>query len=145
MFLSPACIYRIRGRGSKDSGDSIPERKSPRHLRIKHASNKPQREASAVHPDGRCQVGGEGVPPNDSGPEFGFQGISWYRLWIFQLEEKVNRKEIEQRIWGKTIASARTIGLISEQEAQFLIEEYLRDFRSKNGWDGKTYIIPRIF
>jgi hypothetical protein len=26
-----------------------------------------------------------------------------------------------------------------------LIEEYLRDFRSKNGWDGKTYIIPRIF
>jgi hypothetical protein len=79
------------------------------------------------------------------GPEFGFQGISWYRLWIFQLEEKVNRKEIEQRIWGKTIASARTIGLISEQEAQFLIEEYLRDFRSKNGWDGRTYIIPRIF
>jgi hypothetical protein len=57
----------------------------------------------------------------------------------------VNRKEIEQRIWGKTIAFARTTGLISEQEAQFLIEEYLRDFRSKNGWDGKTYIMTRIF
>ena len=75
----------------------------------------------------------------------GFRSFSWYRLGIFQLEEKVNRKEIEQRIWGKTIASARTTGLISEQEAQFLIEEYLRDFRSKNGWDGKTYIMPRIF
>ncbi|MGN6717884.1 MAG: hypothetical protein ACTHLX_10880, partial [Candidatus Binatia bacterium] len=93
-------------------------------------------------------AGGEAVTSHDRariGPEFGFHGISWYRLWIFQLEEKVNMKEIEKRIWGKNIASARTIGLISEQEAQFLIEEYLRDFRSKNGWDGKTYIIPRIF
>jgi len=80
-----------------------------------------------------------------SGERLGFRSFSWYRLGIFQLEEKVNRKEIEQRIWGKTIASARTTGLISEQEAQFLIEEYLRDFRSKNGWDGKTYIMPRIF
>jgi len=61
------------------------------------------------------------------------------------LEEKVNRNEIEQRIWGKSIASARINGIISEQEAKFLIEEYLRDFRSKNGWDGKTYINARIF
>ena len=63
----------------------------------------------------------------------------------FKLEARVNRKEIEQRIWGKSIASARKSGLISEQEAQFLIEEYLRDFRSKNGWDGKTYIAPRSY
>ena len=76
---------------------------------------------------------------------FGFPRPACYRLRIFQLEEKVNRKEIEQRIWGQTIAFARTTGLISDQEAQFLIEEYLRDFRSKNGWDGKTYIMPKIF
>jgi hypothetical protein len=55
----------------------------------------------------------------------------------FQLETRMNRKEIEQRIWEKSIASARKSGLISEREAQFLMEEYLRDFRSKNGWDGK--------
>jgi len=61
------------------------------------------------------------------------------------LEAKVNRQEIEQRIWGKSITSARTSGLISEQEAKFLIEQYLREFRLKNGWDGKTYITPRIF
>jgi hypothetical protein len=88
------------------------------------------------------------IPGRADRARFGFHSLTWYRLGIFrifQLEETVNRKEIEQRIWGKTIASARTTGLISEQEAQFLIEEYLRDFRSKNGWDGKTYIMPRIF
>jgi hypothetical protein len=58
----------------------------------------------------------------------------------FSIGGKVNRKEIEHRIWGKSIATARKTGLISEHEAQCLIEEYLRDFRSKNGWDGKTYI-----
>jgi hypothetical protein len=57
----------------------------------------------------------------------------------------VNRTEIESRIWGKTIASARSHGLISEQEAQFLVEQYLQEFREKNGWDGKAYIQPRIF
>jgi hypothetical protein len=36
-------------------------------------------------------------------------------------------------------------GLISEEEAKFLIKEYLREFRVKNGWDGKAYIAPRIF
>jgi hypothetical protein len=61
------------------------------------------------------------------------------------LEATVNRDEIERKIWGKSIASARMNGLISEQEAQFLIEEYLQEFRIKNGWDGKTYIPPRIF
>jgi hypothetical protein len=57
----------------------------------------------------------------------------------------VNRNEIEHRIWGKSIESARTHGLISEQEAQFLIEQYLQEFREKNGWDGRAYIPPRLF
>jgi hypothetical protein len=57
----------------------------------------------------------------------------------------VNRNEIEKRIWGRTIASALMNGLISEQEAQFLINEYLQEFRQKNGWDGKAYIQPRLF
>jgi len=57
----------------------------------------------------------------------------------------MNKDEIESRIWGKSIASARTHGLISEQEAQFLIEQYLQEFRAKNGWDGKAYIAPRLF
>lgn len=57
----------------------------------------------------------------------------------------MNRNEIEKRIWGRTIASALMNGLISEQEAQFLINEYLQEFRQKNGWDGKAYIQPRLF
>ena len=57
----------------------------------------------------------------------------------------MNRTEVEGRIWGKTIASARTHGIISEQEAQFLVEQYLQEFRKKNGWDGRTYIQPRMF
>jgi hypothetical protein len=57
----------------------------------------------------------------------------------------VNRDEIENRIWGKTIKSAHADGLISEQEAQFLVEKYLQEFREKNGWDGKAYITPRLF
>ena len=66
-------------------------------------------------------------------------------VWDFQREAAVNKDELESRIWGKSIASARMNGLISEEEAQFLIEKYLEEFRAKNGWDGKTYIIPRIF
>jgi hypothetical protein len=57
----------------------------------------------------------------------------------------VNRSELESRIWGKTIASARRSGIITEQEAKFLIEQYLQEFREKNGWDGKAYIQPQIF
>lgn len=57
----------------------------------------------------------------------------------------MNRNEIENRIWGKSIAIARTHGIISEQEAQFLVDNYLQEFREKNGWDGKAYIPPRIF
>jgi hypothetical protein len=46
----------------------------------------------------------------------------------------VNRTELERRIWGKSIASARTNGLISEAEAQFLLDEYLKEFKAKSGW-----------
>jgi hypothetical protein len=57
----------------------------------------------------------------------------------------VNRNEIESRIWGKTIKSAQANGIISDTEAQFLIEQYLQEFREKNGWDGRAYIPPRLF
>jgi len=67
------------------------------------------------------------------------------RFGFSNSEATVNRNEIEKRIWGRSIASARMNGIISEQEAQFLINEYLREFRQKNGWDGRTYIQPRIF
>jgi hypothetical protein len=60
-------------------------------------------------------------------------------------EAKVNRNEIESRIWGKTIKSAQANGIISDTEAQFLIEQYLQEFREKNGWDGRAYIPPRLF
>jgi hypothetical protein len=43
----------------------------------------------------------------------------------------VNRKELELRIWGKSIATARKNGSISEQEAQFLLDEYVKEFESK--------------
>ena len=61
------------------------------------------------------------------------------------MEVTVNRNELEKRIWGKSIAAARKAGILSEQEAQFLLDEYLGEFQVKNGWDGKTYITPRIF
>ena len=49
------------------------------------------------------------------------------------------------RIWGKTIASAKKKGIISEEEAQFLLDEYLKEFKVKNGWDGVSHFIPRVF
>lgn len=61
------------------------------------------------------------------------------------LEVTVNRKELEMRIWGKTIASAKKKGIISEEEAQFLLDEYLKEFKVKNGWDGVSHFIPRVF
>ena len=61
----------------------------------------------------------------------------------FKAGGTVNRKDLEQRIWGKSIAYARKSGIISEQEAQFLLDEYLSEFQVKNGWDGKAYIAPR--
>jgi hypothetical protein len=57
----------------------------------------------------------------------------------------VNRDELENRIWGKSIKNARAKGIISEQEAEFLIQKYLEEFREKNGWDGKAYLKPRLF
>ena len=57
----------------------------------------------------------------------------------------MNRKELETRIWGKTIASAKQKGIISEEEAQFLLDEYLNEFKVKNGWDGGNHFIPRVF
>jgi hypothetical protein len=49
------------------------------------------------------------------------------------------------RIWGKTIASAKKKGIISEEEAQFLLDEYLKEFKVKIGWDGVSHFIPRVF
>lgn len=46
----------------------------------------------------------------------------------------MDRKELETRIWGRSIASARTKGLISEDEAAFLLDEYLKEFKSKSDW-----------
>ncbi len=43
----------------------------------------------------------------------------------------MNRKKLEKRIWGKSIASARTHGLISAEEAKFLLDEYLKEFKAK--------------
>ena len=43
----------------------------------------------------------------------------------------MNRKKLEKRIWGKSIASARTHGLISAEEATFLLDEYLKEFKAK--------------
>ena len=43
----------------------------------------------------------------------------------------MNRKKLEKRIWGKSIASARNHGLISEEEAKFLLDEYLKEFKAK--------------
>ena len=52
----------------------------------------------------------------------------------------MNRNELERRIWGRSISSARKGGIISEEEAEFLVHEYLSEFQVKNGWDGKAYI-----
>lgn len=51
----------------------------------------------------------------------------------------MNRKELEKRIWGKSIASARTHGLISEQEANFLLEEYLKECKAKSDWSFQNF------
>ena len=40
-------------------------------------------------------------------------------------------KELELRIWGKSVATARKNGILSEQEAQFLLDEYVKEFQSK--------------
>jgi hypothetical protein len=45
----------------------------------------------------------------------------------------VNREELEARSWGKSIAFARKKGIISEDEAQFLLDEYVKEFQTKPG------------
>ena len=53
----------------------------------------------------------------------------------------MNRNVIESPFWGKSIASARTNEIISEQEAKFLIEQYLQEFREKNAGMGELISI----
>jgi len=60
-------------------------------------------------------------------------------IWDFLLEEEVNRAKLEKRIWGKSIASARTKGLISEEEARFLLDEYLKEFKAKTDWRSQNF------
>lgn len=50
----------------------------------------------------------------------------------------IKRRELEVRIWGKSIASAREKGIISEKEARFLLDEYFREFATKSGGDAKS-------
>jgi len=51
----------------------------------------------------------------------------------------VNRQELENRIWGKSIASARKNGLISEDEADFLLAEYLKEYQAKADWNLQNF------
>lgn len=51
----------------------------------------------------------------------------------------MNRTKLEKRIWGKSIASARTNGLISEEEAKFLLDEYLKEFQAKTDWNSQNF------
>jgi hypothetical protein len=51
----------------------------------------------------------------------------------------VNRTELEKRIWGKTISSARTFGIISAEEADFLLHEYLKEFKAKTDWNLQNF------
>ena len=44
----------------------------------------------------------------------------------------MNRKELELRIWGKSIALARQQGIISQAEAQFLLDEYMSEVKRKH-------------
>ena len=59
--------------------------------------------------------------------------------WDLHMESYVNRKELEKRIWGKSIASARTNGLISEEEANFLLDEYLKECMGKTYWKSQNF------
>lgn len=52
---------------------------------------------------------------------------------------RMNRKELEKRIWGKSIATARKHGLISEEEATFLLDEYLEECKGKTGWNQQNF------
>ena len=69
----------------------------------------------------------------------GFSPETWYLNEIYIWRNYVNRKELEKRIWGKSIASARTNGLISEEEADFLLDEYLKEYRAKTDWNAQNF------
>ena len=58
----------------------------------------------------------------------------------------MNRKELETRIWGKSIAFARKEGIISEDEAQFLLDEYLNEVKTKNArrGGGLNFCLPTV-
>ena len=43
----------------------------------------------------------------------------------------MNRKNIEERIWGKSISYGREHGIISKDEAMFLPDEYVKEYQSK--------------
>jgi hypothetical protein len=43
----------------------------------------------------------------------------------------MNRKNIEERIWGKSILYGREHGIISKDEADFLLSEYVKEYQSK--------------
>jgi hypothetical protein len=47
------------------------------------------------------------------------------------MEFHMNRKNIEDKIWGKSISYGRQHGIISKEEAQFLLDEYVKEFQSK--------------
>jgi hypothetical protein len=59
---------------------------------------------------------------------------------------KVDRKELEIRIWGKSIALARQQGIISEAEAQFLLDEYLNEVKAKilRQGGGLNFCLPKV-
>jgi hypothetical protein len=50
---------------------------------------------------------------------------------ILEMEPHMNRKNIEERIWGKSISYGREHGIISEDEAMFLLDEYVKEYQSK--------------
>ena len=43
----------------------------------------------------------------------------------------MNIKNIEERIWGKSILYGREHGIISKDEADFLLSEYVKEYQSK--------------
>jgi hypothetical protein len=58
----------------------------------------------------------------------------------------MNRKELEDRIWGKSIAAARQQGIISKDEAEFLLDEYLNEVTTKNTLRGGSlnFCLPTV-
>ena len=55
------------------------------------------------------------------------------------MEELSEQDENGKTYLGKSIASARTNGLISEEEAKFLLDEYLKEFQAKTDWNSQNF------